>query len=31
MQQSYARLSGVVEPVFMTSLADDALQINAAR
>ena len=30
MQQSYARVSGVVEPVSITSLADDALQINAA-
>jgi C4-dicarboxylate-specific signal transduction histidine kinase len=30
MQQSYARVSGVVEPVAITSLADDALQINAA-
>lgn len=30
MQQSYAKVSGVVEPVSITSLADDALQINAA-
>jgi signal transduction histidine kinase len=30
MQQSYARVSGVVEPVSITSLAEDALQINAA-
>lgn len=30
MQQSYARVSGVVEPVSITSLANDALQINAA-
>jgi signal transduction histidine kinase len=30
MQQSYARVSGVVEPVSITSLVEDALQINAA-
>ncbi len=30
MQQSYAKVSGVVEPVSITSLAEDALQINAA-
>jgi signal transduction histidine kinase len=30
MQQSYASVSGAVEPVSITNLADDALQINAA-
>jgi two-component system, NtrC family, sensor kinase len=30
MQQSYARVSGIIEPVSMASLAEDALQINAA-
>ncbi len=28
MQQSYAKVSGVIEPVSIASLADDALQIN---
>lgn len=30
MQQSYARVAGVVEKVSVTSLVEDALQINAA-
>ena len=30
MQQSYARVSGVVEPISLASLAEDALQMNAA-
>ncbi|MFL6590335.1 MAG: sensor histidine kinase, partial [Chthoniobacterales bacterium] len=30
MQQSYARVAGVVEPISLVSLAEDALQMNAA-
>ncbi|HSV61950.1 MAG TPA: ATP-binding protein, partial [Chthoniobacterales bacterium] len=30
MQQSYARVAGVVEPVSLAGLAEDALQMNAA-
>jgi signal transduction histidine kinase len=30
MQQNYARVSGMIEPVPVASLVDDALQINAA-
>jgi signal transduction histidine kinase len=30
MQQSYARVAGVIEPVSLASLTEDALQMNAA-
>jgi signal transduction histidine kinase len=30
MQQNYARVSGILEPISVASLLDDALQINAA-
>ena len=30
MQQNYARVSGILEPVFLAKLVDDALQMNTA-
>jgi PAS domain S-box-containing protein len=30
MQQNYARVSGIIEPISVANLLDDALQINAA-